>query len=121
MRHAFILSAAAVLLPLMLSGPSFAAGAIAVDDQADTAPQDAGWGLVTGEASREAAATAALRECRKRGNDTCKVVVRFDTCGAYVSSRTHYGIGWGGTLAAAQSMAQEKCGSGCAVVASECE
>jgi len=29
------------------------------------------------------------------GNESCKVVVWFDKCGAYASSNEKYGIGWG--------------------------
>ena len=108
-------------LALALCAPmAFAAGAIAVDDeQGESAP---GYGFVTGADSRAEAGAQALKECKKQGNDSCKVVVRFDQCGAYAASSKFYGVGWGKSKTAAESMAVEKCGNGkCKVVVSDCE
>lgn len=44
---------------------------------------------------REAAARAAMRECRASGNRSCKVAVWFEVCGAYAGDPRYYGIGWG--------------------------
>jgi hypothetical protein len=100
---------------------AFAAGAIAVDDDEGDSAKEAGYGIVTGEASRDAAGAAAMRKCRAEGNKNCKVVVRFDTCGAYANSRKHYGIGWGDTERAARAKALDACGGGCRILVSECE
>ncbi|MBM3528787.1 MAG: DUF4189 domain-containing protein [Alphaproteobacteria bacterium] len=110
-------AAALVCLPAM----AFAAGAIAVDDQEGQNPADIGWGYSTGHDTRDEAGRAALRECRKHGNKNCKVVVRFDSCGAYAASRKHYGIGWGSSKAAAQRIALRECGENCQIVGAVCE
>ncbi|MGY8904251.1 MAG: DUF4189 domain-containing protein [Burkholderiales bacterium] len=114
------LSRLLVLVSLVLPLGAFAAGAIAVDD--DEGDTSAGYGIVTGADSREAAAKEALAECRKSGNKGCKVVVRFDKCGAYASSAKVFGIGYGSSLAAARKMALDECGSGsCKIAVAECE
>lgn len=111
---------AAALLVLM-SAPVLAAGAIAVDDEQGTAARDVGYGIGWGE-TREAAASAAMKECRGAGNSNCKVAVRFDVCGAYVGNRTNYGVGWGDSEEIATRRAMEQCGSkSCKVVVAECE
>lgn len=108
--------AAVLCVPAM----AFAAGAIAVDDDVgDTS--DAGYGTSTGQDSREEAAAAAMRKCRSFGNKNCKVVVRFDTCGAYANSRKHYGVGWGETARVARAKALDTCGDGCRILVSDCE
>lgn len=99
----------------------FAAGAIAIDDEEGQHHEDVGYGVATGADTREEAAADALRRCRSEGNKDCRVVVRFDACGAYAVSDRHYGTGWGNTLRAAQNRALEQCGSNCRVVVSECE
>jgi hypothetical protein len=79
--------------------------------------KEPGYGLVYGYASREEAAEEALKECYKQGNSHCKVVARFDKCGAYAASLKFYGVGWGRTAADAQAMAMDSCGnSNCRVV-----
>lgn len=116
MKKLFWLLAAGTLI---LSNTAFAAGAIAVDDeQGETEP---GYGFVTGAESRDDAAKGAMKQCKESGNENCKVVARFDTCGAYVASKKFYGVGWGATKRAAEGMALEQCGSECKVVISECE
>ncbi len=109
-----------LLASLILPMGAFAAGAIAVDDEeGDTDP---GYGVITGAASRDEAGREALAECKKQGNKNCKVVVRFDKCGAYASSKKNSGIGFGGTLAVARTKAMEECGaSGCKIIVAECE
>ena len=104
-----------MLLPL----GALAAGAIAVDDEeGETEP---GYGFVVGADSREEAGKQAMKECKKSGNTECKVVVRFDTCGAYAASKKYYGVGWGGTKEKAISMAMGKCEGKCRVVIADCE
>lgn len=109
-------------LCVALSAPlgAMAFGAIAVEDEeGQTEP---GYGLVTRADSRESAGRAALAMCTKSGNDNCKVIARFDKCGAYASSSQRYGAGWGLTESAAKEMAMEKCDEqACRVRVSECE
>lgn len=106
-------------LNLLASGSAFAFGAIAVDDQVgDTDPA---YGFATGENDKEAAKKKALKYCKEHG-DNCKVVVWFETCGAYASSRKYYGYGYGSTKAKATSEALKMCGrSSCEIVVAECE
>ncbi|MGU3539107.1 DUF4189 domain-containing protein [Methylobacterium sp. A54F] len=101
------------------SSTALAAGAFAVDTERGQAAGDEGYGIGWGD-TREEAGAAALRECRKVGNNGCKVVARFDSCGAYVSNRTSYGVGWGRTEGAAKQMAFDQCPN-CKLVLSECE
>ena len=69
-----------------------------------------------------AAGAAALAECRKQGNKNCKVAVRFDSCGAYASSRKNSGIGYGKSVDVARTMAMNECGTkACKIVVAECE
>ncbi len=111
-----LLLLASLILPL----GAFAAGAIAVDDE--EGETDPGYGVVTGAATRDEAGRDALAECRKQGNKSCKVVVRFDKCGAYASSRKNAGIGFGGTLNLAKAKALEDCGANaCKIIVAECE
>jgi len=60
----------------------------------------------------------ALKEA---GNSDCKIVARFDTCGACAASKTSYGAGWGSTLEAAKAMANDKCEGSCKVLIAKCE
>ena len=109
----------AALLLCALPFSAYGAGAIAVDDEEGEA--EPGYGYVTGYDSREEAGKAALKQCKENGNTNCKVAVRFDTCGAYVGSKKHFGIGWGSTKAKAITMAREQCGNNCKVIVAECE
>ena len=105
----------------VLSAQVYAAGAIAVDDEAGDSVDEVGYGIGFG-ATRDAAAREAIRKCRKDGNDYCVVKVRFDGCGAYAVSRRFYGVGWGKTLALAERAALQQCGrSTCRIVVSECD
>ena len=61
-----------------------------------------------------------MRRCRQEGKN-CRVVVRFDKCGAYAVSHGHFGVGWGTSLRTAQAMSLKECGSNCRVVVAECE
>ena len=114
------LSRLLVLASLILPLSAFAAGAIAVDDE--EGESDPGYGVITGASSRDEAGRQALAECRKQGNKNCKVVVRFDKCGAYAASKKNAGIGFGSTAALAKIKALEECGTNaCKIVVSECE
>jgi len=97
-----------------------AAGAIAVDDEAGSKAADVGYGIGTG-ATREAAGANSLVECKKAGNASCKVAVRYDTCGAYAASTEHSGTGWGSSESAAKANALEACGAGCKLVVADCQ
>lgn len=110
---------AVLALSLLSSLPALAIGAIAVDSEHGQRAGDEGYGIGWG-GSRNAAAADALRECRSAGNTGCRVLVWFETCGAYASNRTTYGVGWGRTQEDAEEMALEKCGR-CRIVLSECE
>lgn len=109
-----------VLASLILPLGAMAAGAIAVDDEeGETEP---GFGVVVGSDSRDTAAKEALAECRKSGNKNCKVVVRFDKCGAYAVSKKYFGIGYGRSEDVARTMAMNECGNtACKVIVAECE
>lgn len=114
-----LLSLFALSALLVCPSAVYAAGAIAVDDEAGD--EEPGYGIYTGADSREEAAKMALKQCKEAGNTNCKVVARFDTCGAYVASNEYYGVGWGTSANAAVKMAKEQCGANCRVVVSECE
>jgi len=112
---------AALILLLNLYSPltAFAYGAIAVDDE--VGEHDPAYGLSVGEDSKEDAMRQALEYCREDG-DYCKVVVWFETCGAYASSNKYYGYGYGRTEAIATRRALEMCGNrNCEVVVADCE
>ena len=106
-------------LSFLIPGSVFAFGAIAVDDQ--RGDRDPAYGFVTGEHSREAAERKAMKYCKERGKH-CKVAVWFETCGAYATSKSHYGYGYGSTKAKATSEAIKGCGRGdCKIVVARCE
>lgn len=101
--------------------PAFAVGAIAVDDEAGQTGKDAGYGIGHGE-DRRSAEHDALRECRKAGNDSCKVAVWYKNCGAYAASRNYFGIGYGDSEDVAKHKALEDCAKdGCHIVVSDCD
>lgn len=114
------LSMVTVAAVLSFSGAALAAGAIAVDDEDGAKSSEVGYGIGSGS-TRDEAGAAALRECKKAGNSGCKVAVRYDTCGAYAASSSHFGIGWGANEATAKSKALSDCGSGCRIVVSDCD
>jgi|GEM_PF-589539 hypothetical protein len=107
---------------LMLSGPALAVGAIAVDDDVGLSADQVGFGFVIGADDKKEAERGALRECRKQGNDSCKVAVWFEQCGAYAASREHSGIGYGRSKEVARRQALDECGTEhCRIVVAECE
>ncbi len=111
----------AALIPFgSLGGASaYAAGAIAVDDAVGDEP---GFGTAIGEDTQAEAAKAALKECKKVGNSDCRVVVRFEKCGAYAHSKKYFGVGTGSTKAKARDAALAECGnSACKILVVECE
>lgn len=110
----------AVTAFVLTSGTAFAAGAIAVDDEAGMKPSDAGYGIGSGS-TRETAAVSAMAECKSAGNTACVVAVKYDVCGAYAASMNYSGVGWGNTLDDAESAALEACGKSCKIVVSDCD
>ncbi len=109
------------LLLLAMSTQVFAAGAIAVDDDEGGTADEVGYGIGFGK-TRDDAGKEALKKCREHGNESCKVKVRFDGCGAYAASKRYFGVGWGKTVAQAERAALEQCGrSACKVAVSECD
>lgn len=108
---------AALMLSIPLS--ALAVGAIAVDDE--EGDDEPGYGFVTGYDNKDEARQDALKECRKSGNESCRIVAWFETCGAYAVSKKYYGAGWGASKQKAEAMALEKCGNNCRVAISECE
>ena len=98
---------------------ALAFGAIAVNDEQGMSAEEAGYGLGWGSTQKEAE-TNAVKECKSAGNDTCKVAVWFEQCGAYAGDRVNYGIGYGSSLKAAESMALESCPN-CKVIVSDCQ
>ena len=122
MKISQTLGLAVLLLTLAHTAPGLAAGAIAVDDEEGMKAGDVGYATATGYSTREAAGKAALQSCKDEGNSSCKVVVRFDTCGAYAGSSDYFGIGWGKSEEVATRAALDQCGSkSCKIVVSDCE
>ncbi|HZP78169.1 MAG TPA: DUF4189 domain-containing protein [Pseudolabrys sp.] len=120
-RSARTLLASAILL-VGLTGTALAWGAIAVDDEEGRHHDDVGYGASSGHNSEAAAKAGALRECRRHGNEDCRVIVTFRHCGAYAVAGRHYGYGEATTLASARRDALEHCGGGaCKIVVSHCE
>jgi len=112
----------AAVVMMMLSSPALAVGAIAVDDDIGVSADSVGFGYVIGADNKKEAERGAIRECRKQGNDSCKVAVWFDTCGAYAASKEHSGIGYGASKEVARHQALDDCGSEhCRIVVAECE
>jgi Domain of unknown function (DUF4189) len=112
--------AALTLTAALCMSSAFAVGAIAVDDE--EGEDEPGYGFSSGHDTKEEASKAAMRECKKAGNTACKVVVWFETCGAYAASKKYYGVGWGSNAAKASQMALDKCGNrACKIKISECE
>lgn len=116
----FLVFLAAFCVAMSATEAVMAQGAIAVDDQAGSKPSAAGYGIGFGD-DRESAQAAALQRCEAAGNQGCRVVVWFDTCGAYASSNDHYGIGWGESASIAKEKALAQCGGdACRVIATDC-
>jgi hypothetical protein len=120
-----VLQAASVAVILAAgSAPAFARtgtwDSIAVDDQRGSTGSDAGYGVGTANTSR-GAQREAMQACEDAGNDDCKIVLTYRTCGAYASSRTKYGTGTGRTESQARRNALASCGnSNCELTVSDC-
>ena len=113
---------AASLMVLASVGPALSWGAIAVDDEAGTDPEQVGYGSVTGYDNRAEAASDAMAACQNEGNDNCRLAVTFQKCGAYAASLNQYGVGRATTLQQAEQRALADCGgSDCHLVVSDCE
>ena len=110
------------LLTVSATGMALAIGAIAVDDSYGDEPSGVGYGFVTLYGSKQEAAAGAMEACQGEGNTECKVVLTFQNCGAYAASRNNFGVGTGGTMAAAEKSALTNCGEAeCMAVVSDCE
>ncbi|HOV85728.1 MAG TPA: DUF4189 domain-containing protein [Syntrophobacteraceae bacterium] len=116
-KSAFLLVVPALVF--LFAKDALCVGAIAVDDE--IGESEPGYGFVTGAFSREEAKRRALDECGRSGNEDCRVVLWFESCGAYAASLTHYGVGWGSTKEQAKKRALDECGPGCVVKVAECE
>ncbi len=105
---------------LAITSTSFAATAIAVDDEAGS--RDAGYGLGGGDNMSEAT-KEAMKNCKQAGNSSCQIVLKFEKgCGAYANSKSYAGVGKGSTKKAAETAALEECGnSACKILVSDCE
>jgi hypothetical protein len=119
MRNVFRVAAFVAVFAFPAAG--FAAGAIAVDDVEGMEHHETGFGTAINEANGDEAAAAAMRECRSTGNENCRVVLRFNRCGAYAVSTGHFGTGTGRTQRAAERDALQGCGAGCRIAISQCE
>ena len=112
----------AAALAVASATAALAWGAIAVDDEVGQQADDVGYGFSTGHDTEGEARRGAMAECRKSGNNSCKVVLTFKACGAYAASRRYYGVGEGSTKERAEQTAVQLCGrAACAVVISECD
>lgn len=113
---------AAVLVVAASAGPGFCWGAIAVDDEAGTDPEEVGYGSATGYDSRAEAAADAMAACQGEGNENCRLALTFQKCGAYAASLNQYGVGRAATLKQAEQRALADCGGAdCHLVVSDCE
>jgi len=114
--------AGAVLFVMASAGSGWCWGAIAVDDEAGTDSDEAGYGSATGYDSRAEAANDAMAACQNEGNENCRLVLTFQKCGAYAASLDQYGIGRAATLKQAEQRALADCGdANCHLVVSDCE
>lgn len=101
---------------------ALAFGAIAVDDVARAKDGKSGLSLIVAAPSQAEAERLALAECKKGGNRFCRLMVSFETCGAYAVSRSYFGVGAGQSVAEAERVAIEHCGNrNCTIVVSRCE
>lgn len=96
-------------------------GAIAVSDGKGQSADEVGYGYQLGSDTEDEAKKGAMKECRAK-NKTCKVVVAFETCGAYAVSGSRWGTGDSSTKGAARRQALANCGNeACKLVISECD
>jgi hypothetical protein len=121
MRYLIKIFFSAALVASASASGALAWGAIAVDDNAGEDPEDAGYAFVTDDATRAAAAADALSTCQTSGNQSCRLVLTFQKCGAYAASKSLYGVGAGDTVAQAEQRALAACiEATCRIVVSDC-
>jgi hypothetical protein len=112
---------ATVLFPATVA-TALAWGAIAVDDEPGQEPDDVGYGIVTGSATKRQAGAVAMSACREAQNEDCKLVLTFRKCGAYAASRATFAVGTATSVKAAEQRALAGCAApDCRIVASDCE
>ena len=93
-------------------------GAIAVDDE--RGERDPAYG-VGGGASRGEAERNAMKFCRENSTRKCEVVVTYQQCGAYASSRNYYGKATAATEQAVKERALSECGQrSCKIIVADC-
>lgn len=119
MRRSIITALTISLLVATNVTSALAFGAIAVNDEQGMSAEEAGYGLGWGSTQKEAEENA-VKECKSAGNETCKVAVWFEQCGAYAGDRVNYGIGYGSSQKVAESMALESCPN-CKIIVSDCQ
>ena len=107
--------AAVASLAIALPFQALASGAIAVDEE-----YGAVFGTASGQSTQWDAGRSALAKCVDTGSQNCKVAVRYEQCGAYVTSWRFSSVGTGATKAEAIKAAKKGC-SECKVVIAECE
>lgn len=119
MRKCLTPTVVAFLTITSFAGTAFAAGAIAVNDEQGMSAAEAGYGLGYGTTDAEASENA-VNECKSAGNDTCKVVLNFEQCGAYAGDKVKYATGVGETEKAAEAAAIGACPN-CKLVVADCQ
>jgi hypothetical protein len=96
-------------------------GAIAIDDEDAQTARDVGYGYVTGANDEASARRGAMAECRKRNTKNCKVMLTFETCGAYAADKSHWGVAENVTESSARRSAIAYCGKAtCKVAVAAC-
>jgi hypothetical protein len=106
---------------MMITSPVVAAdkwGAIAGDET--RGEKDPAYGVGGGDSEKEAR-KHSLKYCNKAKGENCKVVVTYNTCGAYAVTKKYSGVGTGSSKAEAETAALEQCGSPkCKIIVSDC-
>lgn len=96
------------------------AGAIAIAPTANNAVPK--FGIVVRYKTMAEAEKAAVEKCMASGGVNCRVVERFDRCGAIAASEVAFGIGVGKDGRLARNKALSICGSvECRVLDNACE
>lgn len=123
LKYSVASDAAATESPAAAAAPDSASaatkvGVIAADNSAeDGSPY---WGTGNG-ANEDEASKMALKNCVDAGGKACKVVVKYEKCGAYAVSGKVYGYGYGDTKKIAEDNAISYCkANDCKIIISDC-